>query len=95
MNEDLLERASWTWSLSLIALTVAIHVLGVVMMALVLEKIRFRLGLVDNRRLGLRYVIPIVIVLGRSGRTFAGCATRQRGHNLGGRVFVVGRARLA
>ena len=40
MNEDLLERASWTWGLSLIALTVAIHALGVVMMALVMEKIR-------------------------------------------------------
>jgi hypothetical protein len=62
MNEDLLERASWTWGLSLIALTVAIHALGVVMMALMLEKIRFRLGL-DNRSLRLRYVIPVVIGL--------------------------------
>ena len=62
MNEDLLERASWTWGLSLIALTVAIHALGVVMMALVLEKIRFRLGL-NQRSLGLGYVIPIVIGL--------------------------------
>ena len=60
MNEDLLERASWTWGLSLIALTVAIHALGVVMMALVMEKIRVRL---DNRSLGLRDVIPIVIGL--------------------------------
>jgi hypothetical protein len=60
MNGDLLERASWTWSLSLIALTVAIHTLVVVMMALVMEKIRCRL---DNRSLGLRYVIPIVIGL--------------------------------
>jgi hypothetical protein len=33
MNGDLLERASWTWGLSLIALTVAIHALWVVMMA--------------------------------------------------------------
>ena len=32
------------------------------MMALMLEKIRFRLGL-DNRSLGLRYVTPIVIGL--------------------------------
>jgi len=40
MNEDLLERASWTWGLSLIALTVAIHAMGVVMMALVIAKIR-------------------------------------------------------
>ena len=60
MNEDLLERASWTWGLSLIALTVAIHALGVVMMALVMEKIRVRL---DSRSLGLRYAIPIVIGL--------------------------------
>ena len=60
MNGDLLERASWTWGLSLIALTVGIHALGVVMMALVMEKIRVRL---DNRSLGLRYVIPIVICL--------------------------------
>ena len=60
MNADLLERASWTWGLSLIALTVAIHALGVVMMALVMEKIRVRL---DNRSLGLQYVIPIVIGL--------------------------------
>ena len=60
MNGDLLERASWTWGLSLIALTVGIHALGVVMMALVMEKIRVRLG---NRGLGLRYVIPIVVGL--------------------------------
>jgi hypothetical protein len=60
MNEDLLERASWIWGLSLIALTVAIHAMGVVMMALVMEKIRVRL---DNRSLGLRDVIPIVIGL--------------------------------
>ena len=60
MNGDLLERASWTWGLSLIALTVAIHAMGVVMMALVMERIRVRL---DNRSLGLRYVIPIVIGL--------------------------------
>ena len=60
MNEDLLEGASWTGGLSLIALTVAIHALGVVMMALVMEKIRVRL---DNGSLGLRYVTPIVIGL--------------------------------
>ena len=73
MNEDLLEKATWTWSLSLIALTVAIHALGVVTMALVLEKIRFRLGL-DNRNvsLRLRYVIPIVIgVVGAVGLLLA------------------------
>ena len=62
MNGDLLERASWTWGLSLIALTVAIHALGIVIIALVLEQIRLRLGL-NNRSLGLGYVIPIVIGL--------------------------------
>ena len=45
------ERASWTWGLSLIALTIAIHALGVVMMALLMEKVRRRL---DNRSLGLQ-----------------------------------------
>ena len=62
MNEDLLERASWTWGLSLIGLTVAIHALGIVIIALVLEQVRLRLGL-NNRSLGLGYVIPIVIGL--------------------------------
>ena len=64
MNGDLLERASWTWGLSLIALTVAIHALGVVMMALVMEKIRFRL---NDGSLGSRNVIPIVIGIGLVG----------------------------
>ena len=50
MNGDLLERASWTWGLSLIALTVAIHALGIVIIALVLEQIRLLLGL-NNRTL--------------------------------------------
>ena len=72
MNEDLLERASWTWGLSLIALTVAIHALGVVMMALVMEKIRLRLGLHNRARPDLRYVIPIVIgVVGAVGLLLA------------------------
>jgi hypothetical protein len=56
--EIYLERASWTWGLSLIALTIAIHVTGVVMMALVVLGIRPRL---ETRKLGLRHVIPIVI----------------------------------
>ena len=50
----------WTWGLSLIALTIAIHATGVVALALVALKIRVR---IENRRLGLRYVIPILIGL--------------------------------
>jgi hypothetical protein len=57
MDGDLM-FASWTWGLSLIALTIAIHAVGVVAMALVM--VRFRVGL-ENRNLGLCYVIPIVI----------------------------------
>jgi len=54
------EPVNWTWGLSLIALTIAIHATGVVVMALVGSRIRVRL---ENRRLGLRYVIPILIGL--------------------------------
>ena len=60
MNGDLLERVNWIWGLSLVALTIAIHATGVVVLALVGFRIRVRIG---NRRLGLRYVIPIVIGL--------------------------------
>jgi hypothetical protein len=55
-----LEPVVWSWGLSLIVLTVAIHAIGVVVLALVSLRIRARLG---DRRLGLRYVIPIVIGL--------------------------------
>jgi hypothetical protein len=60
MNGDLFEPVDWIWGLSLIALTIAIHATGVVVQALVAFKIRVR---IENRRLGLRYVIPIVIGL--------------------------------
>jgi hypothetical protein len=60
MNGDLLEPVNWTWGLSLIALTIAIHATGVVVLALVGLRIQVRIA---NRRLGLRYVIPIVIGL--------------------------------
>jgi len=53
-----LESVNWTWGLSLIALTIAIHVTGVVMMALAMFGIRPRL---EARKPGLRQVIPIVI----------------------------------
>ena len=59
-NGDLLEPVAWTWGLSLIVLTIAIHAIGVVVLAIVSLRIRVRLA---NRRLGLRYVIPIVIGL--------------------------------
>jgi hypothetical protein len=60
MNGDLLEPVNWTWGLSLIALTIAIHAIGVVVLAIVSLRIRVRMA---NRSLGLRYVIPIVIGL--------------------------------
>jgi hypothetical protein len=53
-----LENVNWTWGLSLIALTIAIHAMGVVMMALAGFRIRARL---ETRKLHLRHVIPIVI----------------------------------
>ena len=55
-----MEPVTWTWGLSLIVLTIAIHAIGVVVLALVSLRIRAHLA---NRRLGPRYVIPIVIGL--------------------------------
>jgi len=52
-----LEIVNWIWGLSLIALTIAIHAMGVVMMAIVGLGIRARL---EIRNLGLRDVILIV-----------------------------------
>ncbi|HUC69474.1 MAG TPA: hypothetical protein VMA53_28910 [Stellaceae bacterium] len=51
---------NWTWGLSLIALTIAIHAFGVVAMGLVLHRIWLR---VSSRRLGLRHVFAILIGL--------------------------------
>jgi hypothetical protein len=56
MNAELLE-VNWIWGLSLIALTIAIHAIGVVMLAL--ADLRIRVGL-ENRRLGLWSTILIV-----------------------------------
>jgi hypothetical protein len=53
-----LQGVNWAWGLSLIALTIAIHTMGVVMMAV--AGLRVRLWL-EVRNLGLRYVIRIVI----------------------------------
>src|SRR5260370_42650148 len=49
---------NWTWGVSLIALTIAIHAMGVVMMALVGLGIRVRL---ETRKLRLWHVTLIVI----------------------------------
>jgi hypothetical protein len=53
-----LESVNWTWALSLIALSIAIHAMGVVMMALVGLRIRAQL---ESRKLSLRHVITIVV----------------------------------
>jgi hypothetical protein len=60
MNGDELETVNWAWGLSLVVLTIAIHAIGVVLLALVGSRIRVRLA---NRRLRLRDVLPIVIGL--------------------------------
>ena len=52
-----MQSVNWAWGLSLIALTIAIHAMGVVMMAIVGLGIRARL---EIRNLGLRHVILIV-----------------------------------
>jgi hypothetical protein len=49
---------NWTWGLSLIALTIAIHAIGVTFMVTVLHSIRVRL---ESRRPGLPHVFAIVI----------------------------------
>jgi hypothetical protein len=50
--------ASWGWGLFLIALTVAIHAVGIVIMSLVMIRLRVAL---ENLSFGLCYVVPIVI----------------------------------
>src|SRR5208337_2397244 len=52
------ENSSWMWGVSLIVLTVTIHVTGVVSLALAMIRIRLRL---EVRHLGLAYVMPTVI----------------------------------
>jgi hypothetical protein len=64
-----LENVNWTWGLSLIALTIAIHATGAVVMAFAGFGIRARMEL---RKLGLRHVIPIVIgIIGAFGLLLA------------------------
>ena len=55
---ELLGYPSWGWGLSLIALTMAIHATGVVVMAFVLVRFRARL---ETRALNLRNLIAILI----------------------------------
>ena len=57
---ETLDYPSWHWGLSLIALTVAIHATGVVMMAFVMVRIRARL---EARALILWKLIAILIFL--------------------------------
>jgi hypothetical protein len=64
-----LASVNWIWGLSLIALTIAIHTMGVVMMALVGLGIRARL---ETRNLGFWHAILIVIgVIGTVGLLLA------------------------
>jgi len=56
MSTALLDN--WTWGLSLIALTLAIHTTGVTFMVSVLHGVRVRL---ERRSLGLTHVFAIVI----------------------------------
>ena len=49
---------NWTWGLSLIALTIAIHVTGVTFLVSVLHSFRVRL---ESRSLGLPHVIAVVV----------------------------------
>jgi hypothetical protein len=60
MDGDLPGLVEWTWGLSLIALTIAIHAIGVVMIARAQLRIRSRLA---KRHLGFQYLTPIVICL--------------------------------
>src|SRR4029077_19013185 len=88
----LLQSVNWAWGLSLIALTIAIHTMGVVMMAV--AGLRIRLWL-EVRNLGLRYVIRIVIGgVGAVGLLLA-VLHGGRGRDLGGGICVAGGARLA
>jgi hypothetical protein len=64
-----LQSVNWAWGLSLIALTIAIHTMGVVMMAVAGLRIRARL---ETRDLGFWHAILIVIgVVGATGLLLA------------------------
>ena len=60
---------NWAWGLSLIALTIAIHATGVVIMSFLGFGIKVRM---ESRTLGLRHVIPLVIgIIGAVGLLLA------------------------
>jgi hypothetical protein len=64
-----LESVNWAWGLSLIALTIAIHATGVVIMSFLGFGIKVRM---ESRTLGLRHVIPLVIgIIGAVGLLLA------------------------
>ena len=64
-----MQSVNWAWGLALIALTIAIHTMGVVMMAVAGLRIRARLG---TRNLGFWHSILIVIgVVGTAGLLLA------------------------
>ena len=60
MNGDLLETVNWTWGLSLVALTIALHATAVVLLGLANSRIRVW---IVKRRLSQWSVLPIVIGL--------------------------------
>jgi hypothetical protein len=60
MDGDLPGFVNWAWGLSLIALTIAIHAIGVVMIAFALLRIRSWLA---ERDLRFHHLSPIVICL--------------------------------
>lgn len=64
-----MESVNWTWGLSLIGLTIAIHATGVVVMSFAVFGIRARM---EIRKPGLRHLIPIVIgIIGTVGLLLA------------------------
>ena len=64
-----MQSVNWAWGLWLIALTIAIHTMGVVMMAVAGLRIRARL---ETRNLGFWHAILIVIgVVGTAGLLLA------------------------
>jgi hypothetical protein len=69
MGRELLEGRSWTWGLSLIALTIAVHTAGGVIVAFVGARIRIR---AERRRLTPPLAISFVtIMVGATGLILA------------------------